>query len=178
MSALLALIPLLAADAPKPSVPLPSTPELGKAEGKCRPGESGPSLMVEVVGLKDRTGRLKLEIYPNNDADFLMDDNVLVYQGKAFRRVEEDLPPTGPVRLCIRVPAPGTYSLMLLHDRDNNRKFGWWVDGIGFGSNPRLGWSKPKAAHTGVAVGAGPTPTRVVLNYRSGLGVAPIDGAR
>jgi uncharacterized protein (DUF2141 family) len=40
--------------------------------------------MVEVAGLKDRTGKLKLEVYPDNDADFLMDDNVLVYQGKTF----------------------------------------------------------------------------------------------
>jgi hypothetical protein len=52
------LLPLiLAAEAPaKPVVPLASTPELGKAEGKCRPGESGPAFLVDVVGLKDRTG--------------------------------------------------------------------------------------------------------------------------
>lgn len=171
------LLPLmLAAEAPaKPAVPLASTPELGKAEGKCRAGESGPSLMVEVVGLKDRTGRLKLEVYPDNDADFLMDDNVLVYQGKTFRRVEEAVPPgTGSVNLCVRVPGPGSYSVMVLHDRDGNRKFGWWVDGIGFGSNPRLGWHKPKAAAARITAGNGPTPIRIVLNYRNGLGVSPI----
>ncbi|HWU03102.1 MAG TPA: DUF2141 domain-containing protein, partial [Novosphingobium sp.] len=127
-----------------------------------------------VVGLKDRKGKLKLEVYPNNDTDFLMDDNVLVYQGKTFRRVEEDVPQSGNVTLCARIPGPGTYSVMLLHDRDGNRKFGWWVDGIGFGSNPRLGWHKPKAAATRVVAGAGITHTNIVLNYRSGLGVAPI----
>jgi hypothetical protein len=70
-----------------------------------------------VVGLKDRTGKLKLEVYPNNDSDFLMDDNVLVYQGKAFRRFEEETPASGNVQICIRVPSAGPYSIMLLHDR-------------------------------------------------------------
>lgn len=171
------LLPLiLAADAPaKPVVPLASSPELGKAEGKCRAGESGPAFLVDVIGLKDRTGKLKLEVYPNNDTDFLMDDNVLVYQGKAFRRVEEETPASGAVQLCVRVPGPGPYSIMLLHDRDNNRKFGWWVDGIGFASNPRLGWHKPKAAATKAVAGNGPTHISITMNYRNGLGMSPIN---
>lgn len=171
------LLPLIfAAEATaKPIVPLASSPELGKAEGRCRPGESGPAFLVEVMGLKDRLGRIKLEVYPSNDADFLMDDNVLVYQGKTFRRVEEDVPPgNGPVQLCVRLPGPGAYSLMVLHDRDGNRKFGWWIDGVGFGSNPRLGWHKPKAAAARVIAGAGPTRINIVMNYRNGLGVSPI----
>lgn len=96
------LLPLLAAAAP-----IPSTPDLGKAEGKCRPGESGPAFLVHVNGLKDRTGRLKLEVYPANDKDFLADDNVLVAAGKTFRRVEVDVPGSGAPVLCVRVPAAG-----------------------------------------------------------------------
>lgn len=132
------LLPLLAAAAP-----IPSTPDLGKAEGKCRPGESGPAFLVHVNGLKDRTGRLKLEVYPANDKDFLADDNVLVAAGKTFRRVEVDVPGSGAPVLCVRVPAAGRYGVSLLHDRDSNRRFGWRVDGIGFASNPKLGLSKP-----------------------------------
>ena len=169
------LLPLLlTADAAHAAVAIPSTPDLGKAEGKCRAGESGPSFLVDIVGLKDRTGRIKLEVYPSNDADFLADDNVLVAAGKTFRRVEEALPQSGNLQLCVRVPAAGAYSVMVLHDRDMNRKFGWTVDGIGFGGNPRLGWSKPKAAATRVNAGNGPTRISVVMNYRSGLGVAPL----
>jgi len=169
------LLPLLmAADAAKPVVPLLSSPDLGKAEGKCRPDESGPAFLVDVVGLKDRVGKLKLEVYPANDADFLADDNLLISQGKTFRRVEEVLPKADNVQLCVRVPGPGPYTLTVLHDRDGNRKFGWTIDGIGFGSNPRLGWSKPKAAAARVVAGNGPTRISVVMNYRSGLGVAPL----
>jgi uncharacterized protein (DUF2141 family) len=148
---------------------IPSTPVLGKAEGQCRPDEKGPAYLVEVMGLKDRKGRLKLELYPANDADFLADDNILVAAGKAFRRVEVDVPPSGPVQLCIRAPAPGAYALSLLHDRDANRRFALSVDGVGFAGNPRLGLAKPRAATASAVVGASPTHITILVNYRRGL---------
>lgn len=148
---------------------LQSSPDLGKAEGRCRANETGPALLVDVEGLKDRKGLLKLEVYPANDKDFLQDDNILIMAHKVFRRVEVSVPSGGPVQLCVRVPGPGTYAVSLLHDRDSNRKFGLSVDGIGFSNNPRLGISKPKAAAVAVSAGATLTHIRVVMNYRSGL---------
>ena len=156
------------------SASVPSTPDLGKAEGRCRPTEPGPALLVDVIGLKDRRGKLKLEVYPATDTDFLSDDNVLVEQGKTFRRVEAPAPAAGPVQLCVRVPHAGSYAVSLLHDRDMNRKFGWTVDGIGFASNPKLGFSKPRAREARVIAGPGLTRIPIVLNYRRGLGVAPL----
>lgn len=149
---------------------IPSTPDLGKAEGRCRAGESGPALLVNVAGLKDRKGNLKLEVYPSNDADFLADDNILISAGKTFRRVEVPVPTSANAQLCVRIPGPGSYSVSVLHDRDANRKFGLSVDGIGFTANPKLGMRKPKAAATRVNVGGnGLTQTTVVMNYRTGL---------
>jgi uncharacterized protein (DUF2141 family) len=148
---------------------LPSTPDLGKAAGRCRMPENGPSFLVTVEGLKDRRGLLKLEVYPDNDDDFLADDNKLIAAGKTFRRVEVPTPAAGAVHLCIRVPGPGRYAVSLLHDRDGNRKFGLSTDGIGFAGNPRLGWSKPHAAAASAAAGSGPTPITIVMNYRHGL---------
>ncbi|WP_159981352.1 MULTISPECIES: DUF2141 domain-containing protein [unclassified Novosphingobium] len=165
---------LLAAGLLLSAAAMPSSPDLGKKEGQCRPGEWGPSLLVTVAGLKDRQGNLKLEIYPADDEDFLADDNVLLDAGKVFRRVEVPVPPSGPVDLCIRLPAPGIYAASLLHDRDGNHKFGWAVDGIGFSGNPKLGWSKPKAAKVAFTAGSAPTRLSIVMNYRSGLGVAPL----
>ena len=170
MSAALALAALLAA------APLASSPELGRAEGHCRENEPGPALMIEATGLKDRTGWIKAEVYPSNDADFLQDDNILLNAGKTFRRVEFAVPRSGEVTVCVRVPAPGAYSVILLHDRDMNHKFNWTIDGIGFTGNPKLGWSKPKAAAARAMAGAGLTRLPVVLNYKRGLGVAPLKG--
>lgn len=151
-----------------------TSPELGKAEGRCRANEPGPAILVRVDGLKDRQGFLKLEVYPSNDTDFLQDDNILINAGKTFRRVEVPVPANSPAELCVRVPGPGTYSISLLHDRDSNRKFGWRVDGIGFASNPRLGWSKPKAAKTRAVAGNGVTRINIVMNYQRGLGMSPL----
>lgn len=164
-------LPLLLAAGPA----LRSSPELGKAEGRCRAGEPGPALLVEAVGLKDRAGQLKVEIYPPNDHDFLADDNVLISEGKVFRRVEVPTPKVGAAVVCIRVPGPGVYSLMLLHDRDMDHKFNYKVDGIGFAGNPKLGWSKPRASSTRVVVRSeGVSRISVVMNYKNGLGVGPI----
>lgn len=149
--------------------PLPSTPDLGKAEATCRPNEPGPALLVDVAGLKDRKGRLKLEVYPADDDDFLQDDNILVNTGKPFRRLEVPVSSVPVPELCIRVPEPGSYAISLLHDRDMDRKFTLSADGIGFSGNPKLGWSKPKVANVAIAAGPGTTRLRIILNYRRGL---------
>ena len=169
--ALAVAVPLLLAAGPA----LQSSPDLGKAEGRCRPGESGPALLVEAVGMKDRTGQMKLEVYPATDQDFLADDNVLVAAGKTFRRVEIPTPQSGEVVLCVRIPGPGTYAVSVLHDRNSDRRFSWKIDGIGFSANPKLGWSKPKAKSSRVVVnGDRVSKISVVMNYKSGLGVAPL----
>jgi uncharacterized protein (DUF2141 family) len=168
---LVAAIPLLLAAGPA----LKSTPDLGKAEGRCRPGESGPALLVEATGMKDRTGNLKLEVYPSTEADFLADDNVLVAAGKTFRRVEVPVPQSGSVVVCVRIPGPGTYAVSVLHDRNTDRRFNWKIDGIGFSGNPKLGWSKPNFRKSSVHVSSGGVSRiQVTMNYKNGLGVAPL----
>jgi len=153
---------------------LASSPDLGVAAGRCRIPETGPAFLVDVEGLKDRAGRLKLELYPANDKDFLADDNVLVMAGKAFARVEVTTPSEGPVQLCIRAPRAGHYALSLLHDRNADRKFQLSSDGIGFSNNPKLGWSKPDADRVAVDVGDAPRRISIVMNYRHGLGMRPL----
>lgn len=153
--------------------PIESSPDLGKENASCRSPESGPAFRVEVIGLRDRVGLLKLELYPDNDRDFLADDTVLIAAGKPFRRVEVRPPPTGPIIMCIRAPAAGRYTLSLLHDRDANHRFNVSNDGIGFAGNPRLGWSKPSAASASATVGGGIATIKILMNYRHGLSFRP-----
>ena len=148
---------------------LRSTPDLGLVEGHCRVGEAGPAFQVTAVGLKDRHGRLRLEVYPPTEADFLQDDDVLISAGKVFRRAEIAVPATGPATMCVRVPRAGSYTLSLLHDRDGNRKFGLSVDGLGFPNNPPLHFSKPAASVVRVTAGPGITSLTIRMNYRHGL---------
>ena len=164
----LALLPLLTA------ATIPSTPDLGKAEGRCRANEPGPAFIVTVVGLRDRTGQLKLEVYPATDEDFLADDNVLISAGKTFRRVVVPVPSSGPTELCVRVPRAGRYGVVVLHDRNGDRRFNWRVDGIGFAGNPRLGVSQPDVAEASAAASSGRTGITIVMNYLRGLRMRPL----
>lgn len=154
---------------------IPSSPSLGQAEGRCRANEPGPAFIVNVSGLRDRVGRLKLEVYPANDEDFLEDDNILIAAGKTFRRVDVPVPRTGNPELCIRVPRAGRYSVVLLHDRNSDRRFNWRRDGVGFAGNPRLGLSQPDAEEAMAVAGRGRTRITIVLNYLRGLRMRPLE---
>ena len=142
---------------------------LGSDAAACRPGE-GPAIAVEITGLKDRTGELKLELYPGEEADFLKDDRELIAAGKIFRRVVVPTPAKGAPMLCIRVPRPGRYALLLTHNRDGKNKFSFWTDGAGFASNVKLGRARPKVEQALVEVGAGVTTVRIAVQYLRGLG--------
>ena len=147
---------------------------IGDDAAACNAG-NGPAIRVNVTGLKDRTGRLKLELFPANEADFLKDDRDLKREGKFFRRIWAATPAgAGTVQLCIRAPANGRYALFFTHDRDGRNKFNFWRDGAGFPSNVRLGRSRPKLAQAIITVGTGITTTTIRAQYLRGLsGFAP-----
>lgn len=142
---------------------------LGSDSVACTSG-SGPAIRADVSGLKDRTGELKLELYPANDADFLKDDRDLKKEGKFFRRVVAPTPQSGPVSLCIRAPGPGKYALLFTHNRDGKNKFNIWSDGAGFPSNVKLGRTRPKLGMAMISVGTGVTVTDIRAQYLRGLG--------
>lgn len=147
---------------------------LGGDSAACT-GGSGPGIRVNVSGLKDRAGELKLELYPANDTDFLKDDRDLVKQGKFFRRIRVPTPQSGPIALCIKAPSPGRYALLFTHNRDGRNKFDFWIDGAGFPSNVKLGRSRPKLAMATINVGPGVTTTDIRAQYLRGLsGFGPI----
>lgn len=143
---------------------------LGEDASACTSGR-GPAVQVNVTGLKDRSGRLKLELYPATEEDFLKDDHDLVREGKTFRRIWAETPGgSGPVAMCIRVPHPGTFAILFTHDRDHKNKFNFWQDGAGFPSNQRLGRSRPKLRQALVHVGNGVAVVNVRAQYLRGLG--------
>ncbi|WP_342454573.1 hypothetical protein [Sphingomonas sp. H160509] len=80
---------------------------------------------------------MRAEIYPAVEGEFLADDNVLVAQGKTFRRAVIPVPASGPARLCLRVPGEGAYALSVVHARSGGHGFSLLHDGIGFAGNPR-----------------------------------------
>ncbi|MCP3734170.1 DUF2141 domain-containing protein [Sphingomonas sp. RP10(2022)] len=142
---------------------------LGSDAAACSAG-GGPAILAQVLGLKDRKGRIKLELYPATEGDFLKDDDALVAQGKTFRRVWTAIPASGAVQVCIRVPRPGRYALLVTHDRDGKNKFNFFADGAGFVGAGKLGMSRPRLDQAVVDVGTGTVDRAVRMQYLHGLG--------
>ena len=155
--AAIALCLLAAAPAPDP------------AEGSCgRPG--GVEIRANIVGLKDRAGRLKLELYPATEADFLKDDRDLIRAGRPFKRIWAPMPASGPVNLCIQAPHAGRWAVLFTHDRDGKNKFNFWQDGAGFVSAQRMGRTRPKVTQAAIDVPASGANITIRVQYLRGVG--------
>ncbi len=142
----------------------------------CRAQAHASALLLTIVGLRDRAGNLRVELYPDHDPVFLSDSNKLIETGQTFRRITFPVPAgPGPTLACLGVPAPGRYSLVIIHDRDGKRKFNAMHDGIGFPGDPKLGYSQPPASKAWVTVGPGVNRLRITLQYLHGfLQVGPV----
>ncbi|MBN8816203.1 MAG: DUF2141 domain-containing protein [Sphingomonas sp.] len=147
---------------------------IGEDAALCRAGR-GPAVEVDVQGLKDRKGELWLELYPATAADYLAPDMDLVAAGKTFRRTRAIVPASGNVAICIRVPRPGRYALMLRHNRVGRDKFSFWSDGAGIPANRVLGRSKPTVDEATVTAGPGITTVNIKVQYLRGFGFAPLN---
>jgi uncharacterized protein (DUF2141 family) len=125
-------------------------------------------VLVNVSGFKARSGELRVQLYGSNPADFLE-------SGKKLRRIDVPVTQSGPMRVCVAVPGPGTYAIAVRHDLDGNGKSGW-NDGGGFSRNPEISLTRLKPKHNQVAfaVGNDVKPVDVVLNYRHGLSIGPV----
>jgi len=143
--------------------------DAGTTAARCRPDERGPAILVAIHGLKDRSGTLRLELYPDKQNDFLADDTKLLAAGKTFRRVIISPPAAGDPMICIRAPAPGSYALALIHDRDGKPSFSIWRDGIGVPANPSSLHGSPTVDQARVRVGDGISRVSIIMTYRRGL---------
>ncbi len=146
----------------------PAHAALGPDAAACSPGANRPAVLVSVNGFKNRVGKLRIQLYGGDPKQFLE-------RGAKLKRIDLPVTRAGSMNVCVAVPAAGTYAIAVRHDADNNGKTNW-NDGGGFSNNPRLSLLKlkPSARAVSVAVGGGVKTVPVVLNYRSGLSIAPI----
>src|SRR3546814_18237564 len=84
--------------------------------------------LVEFVGLKSRTGNVRIQLYANNPGTFLE-------KGKWLERIQVPVTGNGPMNVCVPVPKPGNYAVYVRHDRNGNGKSDR-SDGGGFSGNP------------------------------------------
>lgn len=142
------------------AVPAPAT-----AAATCAPGK--PSVIVQLAGFKQATGRVKLSIYGPDSSRWL---------AKGGKIAKVKIPVTGrSMDICLPVPAPGRYAVAVHHDLNTNGERDRH-DGGGYSRNPKVSLLKPKPAFSKAAfdVGNGPARVGVTLLYVKGLGVGPV----
>lgn len=132
----------------------------------CRVGGK-PAALVHVAGLKNGSGKVRVQAYGPGGGKFLD-------KGGWAGRVDVPLGGRRALDVCLPLPSAGSYSIIVRHDANANRKSDW-NDGAGFSRNPRLSiTTKPTFGQTAIRVGNEPARLRVVMNYRSGLSVGPV----
>lgn len=142
--------------------------QLGADAAVCRARQ--PSILVNIVGLSQRTGNIRVALYNN--------PNTFLDRGQTLRKVNVPVTAGGPMRICIAVPRPGQYAIAIRHDVDGDNASGDWSDGGGFSRNPRISLLRlrPRFGDVAVNVGQGVLGVHVVLNYRFGLSIRPVHG--
>jgi uncharacterized protein (DUF2141 family) len=139
---------------------------VGSDAQACLTGK--PSMLVRVSGLKRPSGTLKVAVYAA--------EGYLAKGGK-LRKVVVPVRSTAPIDVCIAVPRAGQYAIAVHHDLNGNGDKDA-NDGGGYSGNPRLSITnlKPPFGKTAVNVGAAPRHVTVVLLYRNGLSLRPVNG--
>lgn len=125
---------------------------------RCAEGK-GPAVLVSVRGVKESSGKVRVQSYPATGSAWLA-------KGRWLHRVESRAN-AGVMNFCVPVPAEGKYGIAVRHDRNANGKTDISQDGGGFSNNPSiniLNLGKPSVSK--VAFQAGPGVTRIAINLK------------
>ncbi|MFN3619737.1 DUF2141 domain-containing protein [Sphingorhabdus sp.] len=132
--------------------------ELSNDLSRCASGK-GPAVLVNVRGVKESSGKVRVQSYPASSGAWLA-------KGRWLHRIESPAS-AGSMNICIPVPSEGKYGIAVRHDRNGNGKTDINQDGGGFSNNPSisiLNLGKPSVNK--VAFDAGPGITRITVNLK------------
>ncbi len=125
--------------------------------GLCNDLNANSWVGVTVHGIMSDEGLIRAQIYSDTPDEFLR-------KGKKIVRTE--IPSRiNKAILCVPLPGPGQYSLVVMHDRKANGRADFYTDGFGFSNNPRLALSAPDHADTLFTANYGGKTLDVFLRY-------------
>jgi len=113
---------------------------------------------ILVQNIRTDEGNLRAQVYSSNPDDFLA-------KGKKIVRVDVPVEAAGEQEICVPFPEPGTYAVVVMHDRNANGKADFFSEGFGFSNNPKLLLAPPDAEDVMIKVPEGANKTSVKLKY-------------
>ncbi len=132
--------------------------QAASADSTCKVEAGQAALEVTVDNLQTTEGQMRAQIYSSNPDDFLA-------KGKKLVRVDVPVETLdGPV-ICVLLPAPGTYALVVMHDKNANGKADFFSEGFGFSNNPKLSLAPPDGEDVMFVAEAGVSKHVIELNY-------------
>ena len=132
---------------------------------------NSPAMLVRVIGLKARSGTVRVQSYGGDPARFLD-------KGSYIERVEVRPPATGAIEVCMPVPRPGVYAIAVRHQANGDTSSDL-DDGGGLSGNPGRSLldlafrRKPSPDQIAVRV-TGVVTVPVVMNYLQGGSFKPV----
>ncbi|GAA0307219.1 DUF2141 domain-containing protein [Sphingomonas oligophenolica] len=137
-------------------------PAAQDGEGACTGTPSATRLYVTVQGVRSSQGLIAVTLYADDPKRFLVKHGSL-YVG----RVAATAPTT---RVCIHLPAPGTYAIAVYHDINGNQKFdrnmlGLPKEAYGFSNNASTFFGLPSFSSVRIAVPHNDMAISVKLKY-------------
>ncbi|MFN3388114.1 MAG: DUF2141 domain-containing protein [Allosphingosinicella sp.] len=149
-----------------PAAPAAAVP-VGPYASLCAAGK--PAALVRVSGFKAARGVVSVKLYASN--------RTFLEKGAYIRKVEVPVTRTGPIDVCVPVPASGNYALSVRHEVTGSKSRS---DGGGFSGNPDVSTMdlvmkrKPSLSKVTFHVNGSTRVVPVVLNYLQGGSFRPV----
>ena len=119
----------------------------------------GPAVRINVSGIKNSTGNMRLQIYRATKADWLEKDR-WIYRIETPARA-------GSMSFCMPVPQAGSYAVAIRHDANNNRDTDIFADGGGMSNNPSVNiFNLGRPSHNKTAFPVGNEVTSISIRMR------------
>ncbi len=133
-----------------------------RAEESCAARPGPDRLTVRVEGVRSDKGLIAVTLYPDDAGRFLA-------SGGRIARVRAPAA-SGGVPVCVPLPGPGHYAVLVHHDEDGDRKMdrtliGMPAEGWGFSNNPTGLTGLPAFSRVRFEAKAGITTIAVRVNY-------------
>lgn len=121
---------------------------------------NGPAVWIHITDIARAQGTIRVQLYRGTDADWLE-------SGRWLNRIE--LPASsGPMQVCMPVPASGDYAIAIRHDLNGNGRTDITSDGGGMSNNPSINifnLGRPSIDRTRFSIGNEVKPMSIRMRY-------------